>query len=331
MMTLLFGAPKICSSPLQERKTALRKTALRLDQAPAVVKATVDAKEAFCKLLEEAIDETFSCLGESTRRAIYAYLKNSFGIAKQEIPNRINDFSDAIKKIFGPGARNLEILCIKNIQAKAIDYKWDLPESFGSELTLKEYIHTVKQNYKQQKSNKQAESKSSSAEKKRVTPKPQEKTEEDKVTLKTANVMVKKVITLDEKTSVKEATNIMNQLEIGSVIIIRKGKPLGIITERDILKRIVYEGRNAKKTIVKEIMSSPLVVISPDTDLEEAACLMFEKKIKKLPVTEQNRLVGLISLTDIARVQPMIKFLQKLAASQDTPKSIQKVLSCYIV
>jgi CBS domain-containing protein len=330
-MALLFGEPKICSSPSQ-RKTALRKTALRLDQAPAVVKATVDAKEAFCKLLEEAIDEAFSCLGEPTRNAIYTYLKNSFGIAKQEIPSRISDFSDALKKIFGPGARNLEILCIKNIQAKArIDYKWDLPESFGSELTLKEYIHTVKQNYKQKESNKRAKSKSNSAEKKQVTPKAQEKTEEDKVTLKTANVMVKKVITIDEKTSVKEAANIMNQLEIGSVIITRKGKPLGIITERDILKRIVYEGRNAKKTTVKEIMSSPLVVISPDTDLEEAACLMFEKKIKKLPVTEQNRLVGLISLTDIARVQPMIKFLQKLAATQDTPKSIQKVLSCYIV
>jgi len=325
-MTLLFGAPKIRSSPSQERKTALR-----LDQASAV-KATVDAKEAFYKLLDEAIDEAFSCLGEPTRKAIYLYLKNSFGIAKQEIPNRIDDFSDALKKIFGPGARNVEILCIKSIQDKArIDYKWDLPESFGSELTLKEYIHTVKQNYKQQGSNQRAKSKSTSAEKKQVTPKAQEKTEEDKVTLKTANVMVKKVITIDEKTSVKEAANIMNQLEIGSVIIIRKGKPLGIITERDILKRIVYEGRNAKKTIVKEIMSSPLVVISPDTDLEEAACLMFEKKIKKLPVTEQNRLVGLISLTDIARVQPMIKFLQKLAATQDTPKSIQKVLSCYIV
>jgi len=54
-------------------------------------------------------------------------------------------------------------------------------------------------------------------------------------------------------------------------------------------------------------------------------------KIKKLPVTEQNRLVGLVSLTDIARAQPMIKFLQKLAATQNTPKSMQKVLNCYIV
>ena len=185
----------------------------------------------------------------------------------------------------------------------------------GSELTFKEYIHIVKQNYKQQESNRRAESKSSSAEKKRVTSLAQEKTDENKGTLKTVNVMVKKVITVDEKASVKEAADIMNKFEIGSVITTRKGKPIGIITERDLLKRIVSEGRNAEGTTVKEIMSSPLVVISPNTDLEEAARLMFEMKIKKLPVTEQKRLVGLVSLTDIARAQPMIKFLQKLAAT----------------
>jgi CBS domain-containing protein len=309
-----------------------------LDETPAVVKAavdtraTVDTGESFYKIFEEAIDEAFSSLGEPTGKAIYIHLKNSFGIAKSEIPYRINDFSDALEKIFGPAARNLEILCIKNIQAKArIDYKWDLPESSGSELTFEEYIRIAKQNYKQQKSYQRAESKSSSAEKKRVTPIAQEKTDENKGTLKTVNVMVKKVITVDEKASVKEAADIMNQFEIGSVITTRKGKPIGIITERDLLKRIVSEGRNAKKTIVKEIMSSPLVVISTNTDLEEAARLMFEMKIKKLPVTEQNRLVGLVSLTDIARAQPMIKFLQKLAATQNTPKSMQKVLNCYIV
>ncbi|MGD0202381.1 MAG: CBS domain-containing protein [Candidatus Bathyarchaeia archaeon] len=322
---------------MQSSRKQEHKTVIQLDETPDVAKATVDTRESFCKMFEEAIDEAFYSLGEPTRKAIYIHLKNSFGIAKREIPYRINDFSDALEKIFGPAARNLEILCIKNIQAKArIDYKWDLPESSGSELTFEEYIRIVKQNYKQQESKQQesyqrAESKSSSAEKKRVTSIAQEKTDEDKVALKTVNVMVKTVITVDEKASVKEAADIMNQFEIGSVITTRKGKPIGIITERDLLKRIVSEGRNAKKTTVKEIMSSPLVVVSTNTDLEEAARLMFEMKIKKLPVTEQNRLVGLVSLTDIARAQPMIKFLQKLAATQYTPKSMQKVLNCYIV
>ncbi|HLE75564.1 MAG TPA: CBS domain-containing protein [Candidatus Bathyarchaeia archaeon] len=161
---------------------------------------------------------------------------------------------------------------------------------------------------------------------------PQEQANKSSVSLKVGDIMVREVITIDENASVKEATDIMNQFEIGSIIATRKGKAVGIITERDLLKRIVAEGKSAKKTRVKTIMSSPLVVITPNTDLEEAARLMFEKKIKKLPVVDQNRLVGLVSLTDIARSQPeIIKILQKLAAIQNTPKSIKKVLDYYIV
>jgi len=160
----------------------------------------------------------------------------------------------------------------------------------------------------------------------------QEKADKDKGSLKIVDVMVREVITIDENVSAKEAVDIMNQFEIGSIIATRKGKAVGIITERDLLKRIVAEGKNAKKTRVKDIMSSPLIVIASSTDLEEAARLMFEKKIKKLLVIDQNRLVGLVSLTDIARVQPeVIKILQKLSATQDMPKSIKKVLDYYIV
>jgi CBS-domain-containing membrane protein len=82
---------------------------------------------------------------------------------------------------------------------------------------------------------------------------------------------------------------------------------------------------------VKDIMSTPLITTSPDTDAEEAARVMFENRIK-LVVIDQNRLVGVVSLTDIARAQPSItKLLQKLAAFQDTPKSIKDVLDDYIV
>lgn len=97
------------------------------------------------------------------------------------------------------------------------------------------------------------------------------------------------------------------------------------------MKRIVAKGKNAKKTRVKDIMSTPLITTSPDTDAEEAARVMFENRIK-LVVIDQNRLVGVVSLTDIARAQPSItKLLQKLAAFQDTPKSIKDVLDDYIV
>ena len=135
----------------------------------------------------------------------------------------------------------------------------------------------------------------------------------EKISLRVSDVMVKEVVTIDEEASVKEAAEIMNKLEISSVIATRDGKSIGIITERDLLKRIVAEGKNAKKTRVRDIMSSPLTVIKSDVQLDEAARLMFAKKIKKLPIIDQDKIIGLLSLTDIARCQPhMMKVLNEL-------------------
>jgi CBS domain-containing protein len=144
--------------------------------------------------------------------------------------------------------------------------------------------------------------------------------------------MVREVITIDENLTVKEAAEVMNKFEIGCLIAVRKGKAIGIITERDLLKRVVAEARDANKTKVKDVMSSPLVVVEPSTDLEEAIRLMFQMKIKKLPVVDGKRLVGLVSLTDIARFQPqMIKILKQLAVRHTAPKSIKKVIDYYVV
>ncbi|MBX5328184.1 MAG: CBS domain-containing protein [Candidatus Bathyarchaeota archaeon] len=160
----------------------------------------------------------------------------------------------------------------------------------------------------------------------------EEKKEESGVSLKVEDVMVKEVITIDENATVKEAAEVMNKFEIGCLIAIRKGKAMGIITERDLLKRVVADAKDANKTKVKDVMSSPLVVVEPSMDLEEAVKLMFQMKIKKLPVVDGKRLVGLISLTDIARFQPqMIRILKQLAMRQATPKSMKKVIDYYVV
>jgi len=161
---------------------------------------------------------------------------------------------------------------------------------------------------------------------------PSEKKEESGVSLRVEDVMVKEVVTIDENAMVREAAEVMNKFEIGCLIAVRKGKAMGIITERDLLKRVVAEAKDATKTKVKDVMSSPLVVVEPAMDLEEAVRLMFQMKIKKLPVVDGKRLVGLVSLTDIARFQPqMIKILKQLAVKQATPKSIKKVIDYYVV
>ena len=150
--------------------------------------------------------------------------------------------------------------------------------------------------------------------------------------LRVADVMVKEVITIDPGLTVKEAADIMNKFEIGCVIAVRKGKAMGILTERDLLKRVVAEGRDASKIKVKDVMTSPLVVTESDMDLGEAVRLMFKMKIKRLPVVDGKKLVGLVSLTDIARFHPqMTTILKQLAAKQATSKSIQKVIDRYVV
>jgi CBS domain-containing protein len=159
-----------------------------------------------------------------------------------------------------------------------------------------------------------------------------EKEKQSEVTLKVEDVMVKEVITIDENSTVKEAADVMNKFEIGCLIAVRKGKAMGILTERDLLKRVVAEGKDATETKVKDIMTSPLVVAEPAMDLGEAVKLMFQMKIKKLPVVDGKKLVGLVSLTDIARFQPqMISILKQLAARQAAPKSMKKVIDRYVV
>ena len=121
--------------------------------------------------------------------------------------------------------------------------------------------------------------------------------------MKASEIMVKDVVTLtmDENTSAMDAARIMNREGIGCLIAVHHGEVVGILTERDLLKRIVEECRDSKQTKVSEIMTKEVVVGSPDLQLVEATRLMFEKRIKKLPIVDKNGLVGLITLTDIAR------------------------------
>jgi hypothetical protein len=106
-----------------------QKTAPRLDEEPPGVEVTVGAEQSFSEALSGAIDETFSSLSESVREAIFFHPEKTFGIRRSEIPYKIDDFSDALERIFGLGARHLEILFIKNLHAKVGTVcKCDLPK-----------------------------------------------------------------------------------------------------------------------------------------------------------------------------------------------------------
>jgi CBS domain-containing protein len=144
--------------------------------------------------------------------------------------------------------------------------------------------------------------------------------------------MVEKVVTTEEDTTVIQAVKIMNKLEIGCLIVVRKGKPAGILTERDLLRRVLAKSKDPKKTIVSEVMTKPLVFSKPNMEVEEAVKLMFKMKIKKLPVVGKNgQLAGLITLTDLVRFQPqMISIIKKLSVKEEAPQRLKKVIHYYI-
>jgi CBS domain-containing protein len=117
------------------------------------------------------------------------------------------------------------------------------------------------------------------------------------------DVMVKEIITVNPTTKIRDAVELMNKNQIGCLVVTRKGKPVGIMTERDVLKKIVCSCKNPEQTRVSEIMSKPLIVGRVDMDWLEAVKLMLDRNIKKLPILDDERLIGLVTLTDIARMR----------------------------
>jgi CBS domain-containing protein len=151
------------------------------------------------------------------------------------------------------------------------------------------------------------------------------------MSLKVEDAMIRDVIAVDATSTVKEAVEIMNEHEIGCLVVIENHRLIGILTERDVLKRVLAATKDPKKTKVGEIMTTRVFTVSPETDLEEAARLMFENDVKKLPVVSEGKLVGLVTLTDLARFQPEIIRLLRRLIGENTPKRMKKVLDYYIV
>ena len=136
------------------------------------------------------------------------------------------------------------------------------------------------------------------------------------MSLKIENIMIKDVISAEEMVPIKKAVEIMSLNEIGCLIVMKKEKPVGIVTERDILKRVLFESKDPEKTKISEIMSKPLIVGKPQMELEQAVNLMVEQKIKKLPITQGGKLVGLITLTNILQFQPQLLRLYKTLSDE---------------
>lgn len=150
------------------------------------------------------------------------------------------------------------------------------------------------------------------------------------------DVMTSPVITIDEDESVNKAALLMEQHNVGCIIVTGKqGKPLGIITERDLVTRVLAKNAQSSKLTAKEVMTSPLITVDPDEKLSEAARRMSRLNIRRFGVMYKGNLVGVVSSKDILAVTPeLIESIQEQARiqgeieSQEAPEHPPLAGSC---
>ncbi len=116
-----------------------------------------------------------------------------------------------------------------------------------------------------------------------------------------ADIMSSPVVTLDEEVNVRDAALLMTDKRIGSIVVTERGKPVGIVTERDILERVVGPCKDPCETKMKEIMSTPLITITKETAILDAMRKMRENVISRLVVMDADALLGIVSERDIIR------------------------------
>ena len=120
--------------------------------------------------------------------------------------------------------------------------------------------------------------------------------------MQVSNLMISNVITVSPETNAAEAARLLSHYDIGSLpVTLSDGRLKGIITDRDIVLRCVAGDGEPYETNVSDLMTRNVVTVSPDADIREAASLMASERVRRLPVTKSGKLIGIISLADIAR------------------------------
>lgn len=131
------------------------------------------------------------------------------------------------------------------------------------------------------------------------------------------DIMSKDVRVVRPDTVMKEVVATMNKFDIGSIVVVQSGRPVGIITERDILRRIVEPCLAPEILRAREVMSSPVISINDMASIDEASKIMADKRVKRLLVMDNDKLVGMLTFTDIVTQVPnMLGILEELVRPQ---------------
>jgi CBS domain-containing protein len=147
-------------------------------------------------------------------------------------------------------------------------------------------------------------------------------------TILVQDIMTHKVVTVSPEDTIENAARVMTNFNISSLVVLSQNETTGILTERDVLTRIVACGRDPMGVLVKEVMTTPIISTNPDTSIEAAVKMMLEHRIKKLPVvTKDSEVVGILSLTDVAGLNSSIWWSN--AQKEERPLDINAIVEGY--
>lgn len=121
------------------------------------------------------------------------------------------------------------------------------------------------------------------------------------ITTTVSDVMTREIIAVEAADSIKKVIDLMVKRNVGSVVVVKNGKHVGIITERDIMRSVCPEELCTRGIEASEIMKGPLITVPADAKLGEAALLMLEKNVKRLLVEEKGSIVGIITHKDLIK------------------------------
>lgn len=134
--------------------------------------------------------------------------------------------------------------------------------------------------------------------------------------------MTKKVVKIESSKSALAAAKLMAKSEVGSLVVVEQEKPVGIITDRDIVIKVVAKGIKPSKARIDKFMSKPLVTVAPDTPMVEVAKLMDECGIRRVPVVARSKVVGIVTSTEMGKASKVLApyLLPRIPEIYLTPK-----------
>ena len=141
-----------------------------------------------------------------------------------------------------------------------------------------------------------------------------------------ADAMTEKPITVTPATTILQCAQLMKRKKVGSVVVQEKGDFVGILTERDIVRRVIAGGISPKKK-VREAMSSEMLTIAPEQDIFEALSLMRDADVRHLPVVSDGQLFGLVTMKDILKIEPDLFeiLVQKFDLREESRKPVNRI------